>query len=658
MAHKEARVIEAFSHPDHIAVNPSGDDAARQASRLTHDSIESQKNRDADKEAAKAKALDDERKRVASLKITQGATNYTNTANENLRLGNEALWKQQNGVDPNVETHVMGNNIAIDAVQKKKQTEQEAQNDKNLATFGEGVWNPTEIRNATAGYNQPHIDLDTRAEMQAKVDKELGDNAHMHYNPTGKFLLSTKDDKPQKFTYTDNVSLQGNVHNDQRENNSYYPIKTKKQLLDSKNNPMVDSDGNPIYESRKPVNAQEILPIAEKKFDSYSNDEKNLIKKRILHDEKDELEKRWEVYRKTNLSSPLSPETQKMLFMENEPEKIAKQKLADVMWEKEKMLNNDYTTTRATPKPDKEEKEKQKDKNAGISESNNAGTFFKVAGNGGNFVQSEFNDQNKKSDNHQYVGGITVQGKDGSGNITDAKPINVSLGDKVRNLNTNENIPLTGNELVSVKSLIPSIYHTNSQGNRVRARFAENATLKDYENAIRNTPKGQKVEVDPEVIANLYLKNNTSGGMTDAELTELARLEKMDKKNFKTGEVETLKILEKAKTLTDAQKAKLQELRAKDPSALTEGDEAKFARLKGKKDAQAGKTIRTHAEKSGILKDVTGYGSIQDIADDDKLGQDVRGQAKVQLYLMDLAKKHNSGNGTPSKTEADDLGLK
>lgn len=406
-------------------------------------------------------------------------------------------------------------------------------------------------------------------------------------------------------TYKEDIKKGGRTESKDFTITTKYPVESKEPLLNPDGSQSI-IDGKPQFKSREPRNPQELMPYVDY-FLKSDKDVKRVIYAQTYRKNKSVIDNNAKTWAKSmELSGQKPTEEEMQSYMDGQTEKLAKESVATTLFSNDRArIEGGRKVSLDEPTEAQQEKSESKRnlRKIGGSSTNVAGNVLIPSKN----VKSEYDSRLGKTSDTNRVNSMLFQ-KDKNGNFTDIDAQTFSLSGDITDETTGEKFKITENEPAVAKNVYPVLEHYNDKTKKwVRTKFDPNHTDKDFEANINHYgSKGIPVRVSMQGDINISTKQNKTGTMSPEEMQELNTL-----KNVKERD---------------------------------ETQNARLGVLEGKLAKELGRTVRVNMEESGILKQVTGFDNMEEVAKNAD-NQEIKKIAENNIKWKRLAESYNSKSG-------------
>lgn len=384
--------------------------------------------------------------------------------------------------------------------------------------------------------------------------------------------------------------------------NTRFPVNSGEPLLDSKGVQIMNGDV-PVYKERIANNARELLPYADKYLRN-NGEYSEILHKQTAKKYKSEFDK--EVNNWANTFDTPPSEEEKQSFLQGLVANKTRNDIAEKFYKNDKAYI-DATSNVSFEKPTEAQQKKSESKRnlrkIGGSSTNVIGTFLTPSKN----VKSEYDSRLGKASDTNRINTMLFQ-KDKNGSFTDIDAQTFSLSGDITDETTGEKFKITENEPAVAKNVYPVLEHYNDKTKKwVRTKFDPNHTDKDFEANINHYgQKGIPVRVSMQGDINISTKQNKTGTMSPEEMQELNTLQNVKERD--------------------------------------ETQNARLGVLEGKLAKELGRTVRVNMEESGILKQVTGFDNMEEVAKSADTPE-IKKIAENNIKWKKLAESYNAKTG-------------
>lgn len=478
--------------------------------------------------------------------------------------------------------------------------------------YGADVIDTTPVsKEINSAYND-HDD-ETRGVAIGEAAKHIADPSIGMFKADTFYAKKLLDIKPVEYTYSDkNERGIVNEGTDRKVIGRLVVPDTKRPQYERKNgslSPVLDANGQPVYEMRNASTIDDIIPMVRATLDNDKNAAQWAVNQ-TARTEKDEIEKITKNWIDSEVNRPdggmpdkQTIEAKKQIVARDLTEKkIAKQWL---------QLDRQGTTTisntisldeprQPTEAQQKKSESKRNLRKIGGSSTNVTGNVLTPSKN----VKSEYDSRLGKTSDTNRLNSMLFQ-KDKNGSFTDIDAQTFSLSGDITDETTGEKFKITENEPAVAKNVYPVLEHYNDKTKKwVRTKFDPNHTDKDFEANINHYgQKGIPVRVSMQGDINISTKQNKTGTMTPEEMQELNTLQNVKERD--------------------------------------ETQNARLGVLEGKLAKELGRTVRVNMEESGILKQVTGFDNMEEVAKNADTPE-IKKIAENNIKWKRLAEAYNS----------------
>lgn len=431
------------------------------------------------------------------------------------------------------------------------------------------------------------------AEILAKPEEYIdGDGVVMDYFNTL---------KPVAPTYKSSKESGQTTKEDETVSHTRFPLDGE-PILDSNGQPLMNN-GVPIYKKRIANNPRELLGYANTYLENNS-EYSDILHKQTAKKYKTDFEKEVNNWASTFDTPP--SEEEKDSFMKGLVANKTRNDIAEKFYKNDKAwidANSKESYQQPTEAQQKKSESKRNLRKTGGSSTNVAGNVLTPSKN----VKSEYDSRLGKASDTNRINTMLFQ-KDKNGSFTDIDAQTFSLSGDITDETTGEKFKITENEPAVAKNVYPVLEHYNDKTKKwVRTKFDPNHTDKDFEANINHYgQKGIPVRVSMQGDINISTKQNKTGTMMPEEMQELNTLQNVKERD--------------------------------------ETQNARLGVLEGKLAKELGRTVRVNMEESGILKQVTGFDNMEEVAKSADTPE-IKKIAENNIKWKRLAEAYNSKTG-------------
>jgi hypothetical protein len=380
--------------------------------------------------------------------------------------------------------------------------------------------------------------------------------------------------------------------------------------LDS-NGQQLMNNGVPVYKKRIANNPRELLGYANSYLEN-NQEYSDILHKQTAKKYKADFDK--EVANWANTFDTPPSEEEKDSFMKGLVANKTRNDIAEKFYKNDKAYI-DATSKESYQQPTESQQKKSEAKknlkNIGGSTTNVSGTVLTPSKN----VKSEYDSSLGKASDSNRINSMLFQ-KDKNGNFTDIDAQTFSLSGDITDETTGEKFKITENEPAVAKNVYPVLERYNDKTDKwVRVKFEPKQGNEEFEaNLNYYGKKGIPVRVSMQGDINISTKQNKTGTMMPEEMQELNTLQNIKERD-------------------DAQNARL-------------------GVLEGKLAKELGRTVRVNMEDSGILKQVTGFDNMEEVAKNASTPE-IKKIAENNIKWKKLAESYNAKNPTATKPKTE-----
>ena len=573
-----------------------------QALSQMHSASEGAKNRANERAIAEAKAV-----KKPSFKISNAEAPFSKDQEQ---IGVRVNTMLNPDLDDNSKTSLDQQNLQHAALAKAQEKQLKAleQNSNILAQKWQENYVPQKL-NSFSSKATNDDDVTTRPQT-------LGDYAKAQASPEDYInsdgVLTKHINNTKEIAIKDESSREKGLRTDANnfEIHTKFPVKGEPILLSDGTQKI--ENGVPQFKSTRAKDPSELLEYA----NSYLESDKDIKRATYVHTydkNKKLIDDNTESWVKSMENAGQRPsESEIKSYMDGQTEKLAQEYVATKMFKDDKARIDGGTKVSYQQPTEAQQKKSESKRNLrkiGGSSTNVTGNVLTPSKN----VKSEYDSRLGKTSDTNRVNSMLFQ-KDKNGNFTDIDAQTFSLSGDITDETTGEKFKITENEPAVAKNVYPVLEHYNDKNKKwVRTKFDPNHTDKDFEANINHYgQKGIPIRVSMQGDINISTKQNKTGTMMPEEMQELNTLQNVKERD--------------------------------------ETQNARLGVLEGKLAKELGRTIRVNMEESGILKQVTGFDNMEEVAKGADTPE-IKKIAENNIKWKRLAESYNSKTGNKVVTK-------